>query len=376
MTEREEYEQYLRETGQKAPPAEEAPGFWSRESWDKSAEKMKQLYSDPNAVQQSLENSVGMMSGGLSKAIPAIGRGVGKLFAPAIEGALVGAASTPEDRLRGFLTGGTVQGGVSGAGKVLGKVGDIAMQMGVGRNKYTPGVGTELANQGLIGTKNMLKSQAGEAANRVGSEMQQVASEIPFINAENIGNQMREELTGPLTGGGSIKPSARDLGEIAQYKAFADDIAQRGIESGSDALSRRVASGKSAYSAKTQEPKLAPIAKSSKLEQQLYSGALKEADPRMIPLDASYAALAKAKHALQGEAPLSGGGVLFGSAGKYGGSLPLTTAGQIGTKADKLAEFLAPATRQATISGMRASEPSAEELAEYAQYLKETGQRR
>lgn len=389
MTEEEQWQQYLVETGQHPDQGNgnlvSTPHGQRLREGEKLFSKMKKEGDErmsPENIQAAAGNALGVMGPGLASSIPGLSKLgglaglLGRGAATVGEGALMGAAQSPNDRALGALVGGATQGAMTGAGKVLGKAGDVAMQMGVGRNKYTPGVGTELANQGLVGTRGMMKNQTTARLGEVGQEMGQVASEIPqVIDARKIGTEMGEELTSPLTGGGSIKPSSRDTGTVQQYQDFANDVASRGMETGEQALARRRAGGASAYSQKTMDPKLSPIAQSSKLEQQKYSQALKEADPRMAPLDESYAALAKSRHALSGEAPLTGSGVILGSAGKYGGALPLSVAGQAGVKSGKLAEFLSPIARQAASRGKGTPPPSAEELAEYDQYLKETGQK-
>ncbi len=76
--------------------------------------------------------------------------------------------------------------------------------------------------------------------------------------------------------------------------------------------------------------------------------------------------------------PIAHGGfvtrTLSGPAGKAAlrSAVPAQRAGERG---GKLAEFLAPIARQTAVGGSRDSGPSAAELAEYEQYLKETGQK-
>lgn len=384
MTEEQEYEQYLLDTGQhpSQQPAPELPkhlqrGGLIRTPEGRAQEQLRALDEQNQATDYGA--AMGNALAGTASLGRAIPRLAGTIPGAIAEGASMGAAQAPEgDRLKGALLGGGIQGGMTGIGKLLGKGGDVAMQIGVGRKKFTPGVGTELADEGLIGTQGMMQRQTEKGLRRVGGEMSDVASQIPEIDARKIGQEMTGELTSPLTGGGQIAPSARDAGTVGQLQDFATDISSRGTESGAEALARRRAAGASAYSARTQDPKLSPIAQASKLEQQKYSQALKAADPRMVPLDARYAALKKAEKGLAEEPSLPRS--LLGLASMTsksipGGSLATTAAGQAGVKGGKLAEFLAPLSRQAAVGGSRQSAPSAEELAEYEQYLKETGQK-
>lgn len=322
----------------------------------------------PEKVTGAAENAASVMGAPL-----ALGKSaVGKFAAPFVEGGAMGAAQDEEDRLRGFLTGAGTQGGVATAGKILGGVGDAAMQMAVGRKKFTPGVGTELADAGLFGTQNMMRGQTGRALNETGQEMGRVASEIQTpISGRKIGREISEEMTAPLTGSWTVAPSARDTGTINDMMNFAEDVAARGDETATQALARRRAAGSSAYSQKTGDPKLAPLAQASKLEQAKYSQALKEADPRMVPLDTRYAALKKAEKGLSEEPSIPRS--LLGIASMTsksipGGSLATGAVGQAGVKGDKLAQFLAPLSRQATIA-----DPQSEEEKLYQEYLKSKG---
>ncbi len=334
---------------------------------------MKQNLASEEQIARGLENAASVMSGGLTQAIPALGRSaLARIGASAAEGGAMGAVQDKEDRLRGFLTGALAQGGMRGVGEGLGKVADVGMQMAVGRKKYTPGVGQELADAGLIGSQGMLQKQTQKGLRRTGADMQKVASEIQApISARRIGQEIGEETTAPLTGGWTVQPSQRDVGTVNDLLNFAEDVASRGDETAVQALARRRAAGSSAYSQRTGDPKLAPLAQASKLEQAKYSQALKEADPRMIPLDTRYAALKKAEKGLADEPSIPRS--LLGIASMTSKSIPggsLVTSGisQAASKGGKLAEFLAPLTRQATIA-----EPQDEEERLYQEYLRSKG---
>jgi len=378
MSDEELYQQYLSELKAQrgiSPYADTAAGLMARSN--------QAVTGDPNAaspenIQRGADIAASMMTGGLSSAVPSLAKSAaGRLATPFLEGGALGAAQDKEDRLRGFLTGGATQGGISTIGKAVGQIGDVAMQTAVGRKKYTPGVGTELANQGLIGTQGMMRGQTQRRLGEVGKRMGAIAEDIQQpIDSRRIGREILDETTAPLTGGGVISPSSRDAGTIEQMQQFAQDIQSRGAETGAQALARRRAAGSSAYSARTQDPKLSPLAQASKLEQQKYSEALKAADPRMAPVDASYAALKKAEKALSEEPTLPRS--LLGLASMTsksipGGSLVTSAVGRVGVTGGRVLEqYLAPMARQASVAQPSQEDP---EYELYQQYLKETGQR-
>jgi hypothetical protein len=268
---------------------------------------------------------------------------------------------------------------MSGIGKLLGKGGDIAMQVGVGRKKYTPGVGTELADQGLIGTKGQLQRQTSEGLSDVGSRMaENVAGLKGQGDSRQIGQDIYDEYTKGLTRGGKMRPSGRDVGEIQKAKDFAEDVMSRGATSPEDMLGYRGAAGSGAFSQKSGEAGGGIIPQLSKMEQQKYSRALKEMDPtgKQSALDSRYAALAKAKAALSPEdklSSLSAMGLVSKPLGVLGGALPATAVGQAGVKGGKLAEFLAPLSRQAAVGGSSLTSSEARELEELENSLRLRG---
>lgn len=383
MTEQEEYEQYLVETGQKKPVATAtAKPAYAREdgSLDPAAVMKATFGSETPDYGAAMNNALSVGGGTLAKAVPKLGGVLGG----ALEGGAMGAAQTPgsvEDKLKGFLTGGALQGGIGAVGKALGKVGDVAMQTAVNRKKYTPGVGTGLAEEGLWGTEGMLKGQVKRGLERRGAEMRDIAKSVEGtpIRARDIGTQVGEDLAGPIVGRGTeIRPSQADLPDLQSIGNFAEDIMSRGDESVSQALERRAAAGHRAWRGK-ENPANSLVGKLSKSEQQGYSKAIKEVGgPRMAEADKAYSNLARARTGLEQEAglPKSIMGLASMGANKIpGGSLVASTVGQAGAKGGKLAEFLAPLARQAAVGGVRDPGPSADELAEYEQYLRETDQK-
>jgi hypothetical protein len=349
-SDRAEYEQYLKETGQAAK---------SKADIYKGIKSEADARISPENVGAAANNAAALMSGGLTEAIPALGKGVMKYAAPYLEGGVAGAAQSPDDRLGGFLKGGLIQGGLSTAGKIAGPIGDRAMQFAVGRKKFTPGVGNELADAGLWGTKGMMRDQVASKADDAWKSMESAAENVPAVNSRQIGQDIYTESTRPLTGGGTIKPSSRDVPLMAKNRAFAEDIASRGQETGEQALARRGAAGKSAFSAVTDQPLQKEVAKLSKMEQAKYSA------------DNRYSALKRAEKPLNEEERIGGLGDLVSATAKHLSAPIASAVGQVGTKGGALADFLAPIARQTAVSGT----PADPQRAEYEQYLKETGQK-
>jgi hypothetical protein len=373
MSDEELYAQYLKETGQQPSPS---PGPRPRTREEIAKEALAPLENTDYGA--AMANALSAGGGAtLGKAVPAL-RGV---LGSALEGGVLGATQAPEgDRLKNFLAGGAIQGGLGAAGKLLGKAGDVAMQIAVNRKKYTPGVGTKLANEGLWGTQAGMKNQVQSGLADSYEDMLRAAQGAKPVDSRAIGTQVYEDITGPMTGRGRMVPSSADVPRINQAQEFADDIRSRGEEPATQALERRKAAGKRAYSEKTDAGRATPMGELSKKEQILYSNALKQADEtgKLAAADERYAALKRAERGLEQEAslPKSVMGVASMSASKIpGGALASSTLGQAGVKGGRLAEFLAPLARQAAVGGQRDPGPSAQELAEYDQYLRETGQK-
>ncbi len=219
----------------------------------------------------------------------------------------------------------------------------------------------------------MMRGQVADKTDDAWRAMEDAAENVPAVNSRKMGQEIYDESTRPLTGGRTIKPSSRDLPLMAKNRAFAEDVASRGQETGSQALARRGAAGKSAFSQATDQPLQKEVAKLSKMEQAKYSSALKAGDStgQMSKADARYAALKRAERPLNEEDRIGGFGDLIGATVKQLAAPVASSIGQIGTKGGKLAEFLAPVARQAAVTDT----PSDPERAEYEQYLRETGQK-
>jgi len=258
----------------------------------------------------------------------------------AATGGVQGAVTDRENPLRGAAIGAGTSLGGDALGSLLGKSGDRAMQWAVGRKKYTPGVGTELADQGLVGTKNMMRDQTQKRLAKVGGQMSSVADEIPAIDARKIGREIIDSESAAYTGRGINTPRERDLPIMEKIQKFGDDISAGGTETGAQALARRKTAGSTAFSQKSQEPLQNVNAKLSKAEQRAYSQALKEADPRMVPLDKTYGALKRAELPLNQEEAIGGFGGLVSSVGKALAQPAASVAGQGAVKSGQAVDWL------------------------------------
>lgn len=346
-------EAFRRQFDQKAKP-----DFWSKESWDAAARSASDAYKKPGNIAGAMNNALMVVTGGAvpaaQKAVAQIPGTLGKISrlgtsGVVTDGAIGAAAAGPDARLKGFLTGAGPSAALRAGGAAFKKIGDVGMQVGVGRKKYTPGVGTELADQGVWGTRQMMKDQVEKGLEDSYETMYRRASDIPEIDARVIGNEIRSEMASPLNGRGTLQVRDRDLEALQTINAFSDDIAQHGTETGTQALARRRAAGASGFNPRSDVPKTSLMGQLSKLEQKKYSEALKAADPtgQLATADKTYGALKRAQKSLNEEASLSGLGLLSRPVQALGGvgEVTATSLGQAATKGGRLAEWLAPLSK-------------------------------
>lgn len=324
--------------------------------------------------------AIGMLGSAAAIPTPAtFGRTVG-------QGAALGAAYNPGDtpgvvdpiqarnRAIGALIGAGSATAGYGASKALEKVGDYSMQAAVNRKKYTPGTGTTLADEGLWGTERMLKKQVGERQTDAFEDMLKAAQTSKPIDARQIGQEIGTKAAAPYRTdamGNGMLSSTRDRPTLDAIKEFSDDVASRGQETAVQALGRRRAAGHAAYSQKTGNALQSRPAELSKMEQQMYSEALKNADPtrqvvgdvvvnpgRMAAADARYAALKKAERGLSEEMtmPRSLMGLMSLGANKLPfGSFTASTAGQLATKASRATNASTPVGLETWLEALRQS---------------------
>jgi hypothetical protein len=296
----------------------------------------------------------------------------------------IGSREDLKDRALAALIGAGTFGAVKGVGKALNKTGDAAMQIAVGRKKYTPGVGTELADSGVFGTRGMMAKQVAKKMAVSGQSLDDAAKSIPGtpVSGKAIGESILEKSTKnklPKEGILTYPPSQADTADLNDIIDYADDVANRGNMSAMKARGYGKAAGERAFQGR--EVAGAGLQKKlAKLEQQETSQAIKAADPTgaYAKESSKYGAFARANKSLTEDPtlPRSLMGLLSQPVAALPGvSVVPSLVGQVGTKADKLSQFLRPAVVQGAVSGQPVRSQDSKDRDEYEQYLRETGQR-
>src|SRR3990167_10985964 len=108
-----------------------------------------------------------------------------------------------EAALGAGLSGGSALGSKVGGGlaALLGrgttKIGDILMQKAVGLSKRIPGLGEQLAEAGLVGTKGMMGRQTEKGLEGAGKQIGELASKIPGKISQEQDAEKIAGLAGP-----------------------------------------------------------------------------------------------------------------------------------------------------------------------------------
>lgn len=246
-------------------------------------------------------------------------------------GAAQGVISDPQNPGMGALKGAGTAALGEGVGKLLTGAGDVGMQMAVGRKKFTQGVGTQLADEGLLGTRGMLAKQTNSKLAERGAEISDLAKQVPngAIDSTRIAQEIAGEAASPMLVQGA-KPSTADMTKLGSIRDFAEDVASRGAESGPQALSRRIAAGQRSYRGK-EDPLQSLLGSLSKKEQMKYSSALKDAHKSatgttaLADADKSYGALKRAQASLEEDIKLPRS--VFGALSTGASHVPLGSAG-------------------------------------------------
>jgi hypothetical protein len=278
-------------------------------------------------------------------------------------GAAQGAATEPSSPIWGAVKGGAMAAGGELVSGLMGRMGDATMQAAVGRKKFTPGIGTTLADEGVVGTRNGMTDQVNEKLASRGGEIRDLAKQIPAgaIDANKIGSEISAEASRPMLVPGA-EPSAQDAAKLGKIQEFANDVSGRGAEDGEQALARRIAAGGRSYNGK-EDPLQSLLGNLSKSEQIKYSSALKDAHmqatgtPDLAEADSAYGALKRAQSSLN--EPVTLPKSLMGIASQSahilpGGSLALSSVGQALVKGGQTAKVLNnPLLREALLQSMK-----------------------
>ena len=237
-----------------------------------------------------------------------------------------------------FSKSAPISGAIRKTGSGIKGLGDWFMQKAVGRTKYTPGIGTELADQGIMGTKEAMRRQVQAKLPEAGKRIEEVASTISSpIDYRKIASDIAGSPLGQRGLVPGASPSAADIGTIQKISAYLDDIASRGQESASQAIRRRSSAGQREFGAR-ETPGASLEAQLAKAEQQGISRAFKEAGgEEAIKADKLYEALKKAEKPLVQETKIPQGPISI--LNKLGNMVPSSLAeslvGQAATKVGK-----------------------------------------
>lgn len=283
----------------------------------------------------------------------ALGSSGGLNITPAMTAAIQGLMEKPaasesagsdfKQRLEQAKNSAEVGGALQLAGSLAGKGGDYLMQKAVGRNRVTPGVGTELADEGLWGTRNMMRDQVRSGKEKAFERMKRAVSGDPALyDTSPVSAQIRNVGKNKIPAGGAL-PRMEDMPYLSAVEQAAQEVDNAGMETLPTLLSRRRAAGERAFSKVTDAARQGVQADTSKAEQIGISNLLKNAAPDIIPADRRYAALAKAAHGLSDEQLIrqSDGSMLrfpktpAGLMGHIPTALLESSLGQLGTKASQ-----------------------------------------
>lgn len=271
-------------------------------------------------------------------------------------------------------------------GKGPRKLGDTLMQKAVGLKKYIPGLGENLANEGLIGTRGMLQNQVTKGLASRGQEIGDLAKSIPGeISNQAVADKIGDLAGRRMTSGGIIPPE--ESKNIGQILGKAREVLQSPPMSGEAQAEMRAIAGRRAreLGAYRTNPSAALKSQLAGAEQagrsealkQAYSSAFPEAPNALAEADQAYGALSKAQSGLSQAPSISpyssaaklAAPALGGLAGGYEGGTPGAILGTVGGAAlaspaaqSALARMLIPAGKaiqSPTAATMLQSSPAA-----------------
>lgn len=305
--------------------------------------------------------------------------------AAAANGALQGAAYNPgdekgvvdplqaKDRAINAGIGGAFNAAAHVGSEGINKLGDFLMQKAVGMKKYVPGVGNNLADEGVIGTKGMMREQVGSAMTDAGQTMQQATESMPgnYSTDKALQNVQKVASDFQLPSGG-VAPESADA--YSKAGSAVQDLMNEPGMSAPDMWARAKQNGDLAYKAGQEKNGLA--ADIAKARQRGFSDTLQEASPEFQGGAQRYAGLAPAGRALKQPESISNvlvkgllkagvggalGAALDGTTGAVGGVLLSTPAGMSASGrtaigASKLANALRDPALRAILEAKRKRE--------------------
>lgn len=203
----------------------------------------------------------------------------------------------------GAVTGLLTRGAESGARKAA----DVLQQKAMGVARPMAGLGNAAVDEGIVGSKDMMKDQVQTKLKDAGQAIQSAASNISKpIDSAGIADDVATRLKKFITEGGQW--AKQDEPAIVDTLAHARDVASRGEIPATEAAQFRAVAGRRANQAGAykQVPGQSDIADLNKAEQGGYSDALKQAyadsnpgQPNaMAAADTRYGNLAKMRSGL------------------------------------------------------------------------------
>lgn len=299
---------------------------------------------------------------------------------------LVKKASPSADQLASGLAASTPTEGLSQAVKWVGnktglsKIPDYIMQKAVGINKYKPGIGTNLIEQGVRGTKSGMKAQVGKKISEQGKVLAEAVDQIPgTIDSAPIVNKVASMGDEFSTSSGIIPEMAKPSMKAVQTTA--SEIAERGTLSPKEALELKQIAGGLGYSLKSGEPLSKLQSRIAQAESAGYGDQLAKAygervaqgGPNIVQsANKNLSSLFKAKRGLEKSAPgmLSLEGLIRNTvasplAGSYGAAVMSKTPPAIGELGGRLATELSADAPAPSIDE--------QEYKEYLEYLRSQG---
>lgn len=319
--------------------------------------------------------------------LPALAKANARVWTNTAAGAAQGAAQNPEE---GQTRTGNAQQGAKWAGilspvaEAAGKVGqglegagDWMMQKAVKMRKYLPGVGTTLADQGVMGTKAGMADQVGDRINTISKGIGSKVSALEGVQGVDSARaaQPLYDYADSMKVGNSVPGHSQ-----ADYEdaiARADEVAARGVVPGTEAWDYASSAGSRGY--KHQKAMESSKAKLAQLEQQGYSEELKSqyenvanGDPSVRDAFSKLSDLYKAKSSLSQPDTIRQGApmtTIFATGlGSAAAGAPGATAGYLASQAARTAPVQS-AAGQALTKGGQAAQAAPQGVQPLVQYL-------
>lgn len=199
-------------------------------------------------------------------------------------------------------------------GKPFGSAGDYLMQKAAGMKKYIPGVGKTMADEGMIGTKGMLRKQAESSLTKHGQRIGELAAKIPGeIDNAPVADKIGSLAERRILSTGEIP--AEESKAVGQILGKAHEVAASPPMSGKLQAEMRAMAGRRAreMGAYKTVPSAQVKSQLASAEQAGRSEALKQAYGKAFPnqpnalaeSDAAYSALSKVQAGLNNPDSLS-----------------------------------------------------------------------